>query len=277
MLVDLHSHTNMSDGQYSPSDMIKMAYRKGIRYYSITDHDTVDGLEEAVSETEKLKTNSFVFIPGIEISTQDIIEIHIVGLGIDYSNIALINACSRFKCDRDDRGSRICDYLKSKNIHIDYKEIKEAAGSANLGRMHFAEFLSKKGYVIDRREAFKKFLDTEEFHKKVDRVLPIPIETVRLIHEAGGMAILAHPGIYGLSEKQLLDLITRLKEIGIDGIECFYSMHSDEQTREFIELSIKYELLISCGSDFHGEKVKSHINLGMSVVDEQITVINKLI
>lgn len=268
MRFDLHTHTTASDGQYCPSDMIDKATKAGLAYYAITDHDTIGGIEEAIRKVEQDKPSSFRFLPGIEISTQDAVEIHVVGLGIDHRSPALVAACERFKADRDARGVRICDYLGKLGVDIEYESVKRLAGESNLGRPHFAAYLLQNGYVSDKREAFRRYLDTPEFHAAVDRILPKPEESIALIHAAGGVAILAHPGIYDLSEDSLEDLIVRVKKLGMDGIECYYSKHSEEQTQRYLRYAEKYDMIVSGGSDFHGERVKPDVTLGMEIDGE---------
>lgn len=266
MLIDLHTHSTASDGQYTPVELIQKAVLCDLELFAITDHDTVQGLSDA---EKYAKAQSLSFVPGIEISTQDIEEIHILGYGIDYNNLELLSACDAFSKDRSNRGQVIVDYLKSLNIDIDLKVVKSYVGEGNLGRPHFARYLMEYGIVKSRKEAFDKYLDTEDFKKATDRKKPCCLEAIKLIHGAGGKAVLAHPGIYRMSEDLLDNLVSRLVEIGIDGIECFYSKHSKSQTEKYLEYISRYNLKTSCGSDFHGEKVKPDVGLGMGFDFEQ--------
>ncbi len=262
MLIDLHTHTTASDGQYSPKELIDKAIGAKIQIFSVTDHDTIQGLAEARKYAE---LQGLSFVPGIEISSQDVEEIHILGYSIDYNNQELVSACDSFSKARSNRGQLIVDYMKSLNIYIDLNVVKSYAGDGNLGRPHFARYLIEHGVVRSRKEAFDRYLDTEDFKRATDRKKPSPDEAIKLIQGAGGKAVLAHPGIYKMSEVQLDDLIKRLVDIGIDGIECFYSRHSKEQTNKYLGYIRKYDLKTSCGSDFHGEKVKPDISLGMDI------------
>ncbi len=203
-------------------------------------------------------------------------EIHIVGLGVDYKNAELLKACDRFRADRDARGIRICTYLQGQGIDIHYENVKAIANGANLGRPHFARFLIERGYVAEKKEAFHRYLDTEEFHKAVDRVLPDPEESINLIHGAGGLAVLAHPGLYEVSYDELEGIVNRCYSFDLDGIECYYSKHSEEDTVRFPAITEKYELLISGGSDYHGENVKPGIDLGMNIATEYLTILKKM-
>ena len=260
MKIDLHTHSTASDGQYTPIELVQKSVLSDISLFAITDHDTVQGLADA---EKYAKAQSLLFIPGIEISSQDVEEIHILGYGIDYNNLELVSACDTFSKARSNRGQVIVDYLKSLNIDIDLNVVKSYAGEGSLGRPHFARYLMEHGIVKSRKEAFDKYLDTEDFKKATDRKKPSCLEAIKLIHGAGGKGVLAHPGIYGMSEDLLDNLVKRLVEIGIDGIECFYSKHSKVQTEKYLEYIRKYDLKTSCGSDFHGENVKPDIKIGM--------------
>ena len=260
MKIDLHTHSTASDGQYTPTELVQKAVLCDIKLFAMTDHDTVHGLADA---EKYAKAQSLPYIPGIEISAQDLEEIHILGYGIDYNNKSLLNACAVWQNARLNRGEVIKNFLHTKGIDINLDEVKSYAVNRSLGRPHFAQYLQNHGIVQTRKEAFDLYLDTEEFREATDRKKPAPDEAIKLIHKSGGKAVLAHPGIYRMNEVQLDDLINRLVDIGIDGIECFYSKHTREQTKRFISYITTYELLISCGSDFHGEKVKPDVQLGM--------------
>ncbi len=261
-----------------------MALRKGIVLMAITDHDTVGGLEEAEERVSSLSSDQkgtdesvlslssghegtgeqqFHFIPGIEISTQDTEEIHILGYGIDRSNAELVEACRIWSEARTNRGDVIRDYLAAKNVSINLDEVKAYAEGGNLGRPHFARYLIEHGYVNNRKEAFSRYLDTPEFREATDRKKPSCEEAIRLIHLAGGKAVMAHPGIYRMNDSMLEALISRLAASGLDGVECFYGKHTKAQTDRYLEWIRKYGLKTSCGSDFHGETVKPGVEMGM--------------
>ncbi len=266
MLLDLHLHTTASDGQYTPSETIAMAKGKKLGIAAVTDHDTVSGISEA---REKAAEIGLFFVPGIEISTQREEEIHILGYGIDESYPGLVDSCRVWEEDRLNRGSRICSFFQRRNIPLKLDEVKRIAGDGSMGRPHFARWLQEHGYVGDRREAFHRFLDTPEFHAETDRVKPAPEEAIALIHEAGGKAVLAHPGLLKITLQEQERLIAELAEQGLDGLECFYSRHSTGQTDIYLSLAERMRLWISCGSDFHGEKVKP-VEMGMELSQEYV-------
>lgn len=260
MRLDMHSHSTASDGQYSPSELVKLAYEKNLGIFAITDHDSVNGLEEGRKTAEKLNLR---FIPGIEISAQEDEEIHVLGYEIDCNNDQILRCCEEFHNDRLHRGDRICEFLKSKGIDIDMSSIREIAGNGSLGRPHFARYLIDKGYVSERKEAFDKYLDTPEFLEATRRKEPTVTQAIDIIHSAGGKAVLAHPAFIHKEEDEIENMIAGLKEQGLDGIECFYSKHKKNQADFYLDIAYKYDLKTSCGSDFHGENVKADVALGM--------------
>ncbi len=260
MRIDLHTHSNASDGQYSPKELVELVNKENIDLFSLTDHDTISGLYEAESVAEEL---GIQFIHGIEISSQDSEEIHILGYNIDFYNNELKRICDLYSEERDNRGEKICFYLKEKGIDVDYSEVKEYAKEGVVGRPHFARYLIEHKVVNNRNEAFQKYLDTPEFKLKTDRKKPLPREAIDLIHYAGGEAVLAHPGLYHMDDVRKKALIKKLSIYGLDGVECFYSRHSREETELYLSWIREFDIKTTCGSDFHGEKVKSDICLGM--------------
>lgn len=258
--LDLHIHTTASDGQYTPPEIINQAKTRNLVLVAITDHDTIDGIPEAKRQAAILGVN---FIPGVEISTQDEEEIHILGYGIDETSSELKECCRRYTRSRLERGQRICDFFKRRGIFMKMEEVARIVGDGSMGRPHFAAWLQENGYVLSRREAFEKYLDTPEFHAETDRMKPTPEEAVRMIRQAGGKTVLAHPGLLKMPVQKQEYLISKLKPLGLDGVECFYSKHNREQTKHYLDLAEQYDMEISCGSDFHGEKIKPDVNLGM--------------
>lgn len=190
--LDLHIHTTASDGQYTPSGIISKAKDRDHVLVAVTDHDTVDGIFEAKRQAELLGVS---FIPGVEISTQDDEEIHILGHGIDETSPELKECCRKYTRSRLERGQRICDFFTRRGILVKMEAVVRIAGDGSMGRPHFAAWLQEYGYVLSRREAFEKYLDTPEFHAETDRIKLTPEEAVGLIRQAGGKAVLAHPGL----------------------------------------------------------------------------------
>ena len=270
MKLDLHTQSTVSEGQDTPSELVEMAKKNELKMYALTDHDTIAGIEEARHRAGELGVN---FIPGIEISTHKGEEIHMLGLFIDEQCSDLINACQVYRERRIGRGERICAFLKEKGIEISKEELKEIEGNASLGRPHFAKILQERGIVKTRQEAFGRYLDTAEFHRKTDGQKPAPEEAIEIIHRAGGLAVLAHPGLLKMGKRWQESLIKGLKEAGLDGIESFYNKHTYMQKKYYRRLAEENGLMISCGSDYHGEKVKPNVNFGMELADEYVPML----
>lgn len=270
MKLDLHTHSTASDGQYRPAELVKMAKEKGMEMYALTDHDTVGGIEEARETAERLEVN---FVAGIEISTHKGEEIHMLGLYIDEQCSDIVNACRTYMDRRTERGEKIRTFLKEKGIEISREEVEEIAGTGALGRPHFAKILQERGIVKTRQEAFSRYLDTTEFHRKTDEKKPAPEEAIDIIHKAGGRAVLAHPGLLKMGKSWQESLIRELKGAGLDGIECFYNKHTYMQKKYYRRLAEENGLMISCGSDFHGEKVKPNVMFGMEMPDEYVSML----
>ena len=259
-LVDLHLHSNASDGQYTPTELMYKVKEAGITRCALTDHDTINGIKEARDACQLL---GIEFISGIEISTKEDVEHHILGYGIDETNEELINSCEFFKNERLKRAKKIYNYLKDKGINLEEGSVEKIAGSDNLGRPHFAEAMYQQGYVDNVREAFDKYLATPEFEKHNFRKYCTYKEAIEIIHKAGGIAVLAHPG--STKHKSLEEMAMRVEELvgyGLDGIECYYSSHTYEQTLFYLNQAEIYDLEVTIGSDYHGEKIKPHIKLG---------------
>lgn len=250
-MIDLHLHTNVSDGQHSPSDTVMLAAEAGAKCIAITDHDRISGLKEGEKSAAKLGID---FIPGIEISVQGNRELHILGYYVDYTHPGLIEACENFIRMRESRSDRIFDYLHKKDVYLTKEQVH------GIGRPDFARAMVEAGYVSSVQEAFDRYLGTPEFDG-VERSKPTALEGLRMILDAGGIPVLAHPALLKLDDEKLDALIGQLISDGLQGVECYYSTHTEGQTANYLKLAEKYHLLVTCGSDYHGEKVKPHISI----------------
>lgn len=245
MLVDLHVHSNVSDGTLSPLELVLHAKEKGLSAMALTDHDTVDGLDEAISAGALYQVE---VIAGIELSAdfpKD--NLHFVGLCIDYKNKSFLEKLRPLRDSRQIRNAEMLAKLRGMGFAITVDE-----DSNITTRAHFGKALLEGGYVASMKEAFELYL-SPGLPGYVKRVTPSPQECIDLIHEAGGVAILAHPTLYNLSMVELEKLISQLARYGLDGIEGIYSSHSPEEEAYFMELARKHDLIISGGSDFHGD------------------------
>ncbi|MBQ7266052.1 MAG: PHP domain-containing protein [Firmicutes bacterium] len=257
-MIDLHTHSTVSDGSYTPTELVEYAYEKGLKALALTDHDDIAGVEEAKRCAENFHIE---LVPGIEFSTEHKGQpFHMVGLFIDTKNKELLSALEYIKSDRARRNEKIISALNKMDMDIELKEVEAISGGGVISRAHFAAVLKQKGYVKSYNEAFDRFLgDGKSAYVKREAVTAP--EAISLIHRSGGIAVIAHPLIYRLSERRLLQLIEALKELGVDAIEAYYSSHRPSDTRKIKEYAQRYGLLLSGGSDFHGS-VKPGLDLG---------------
>ncbi|UTI53355.1 PHP domain-containing protein [Fusobacterium polymorphum] len=261
MIIDFHLHTTASDGQYTPSEIVYLAHKLGIEKIAITDHDTLNGLDEAICAASQY---SIEVLQGIELGASEHRYLHILGLGLKEKSEQLISMCNKLERSRNERKYRIINYLNEKGIDVSLSDVEKVAGGNIIARPHFAQAMINKGYVNSSKEAFDNYLDTTEF-QKIERFKANANECIKAIHSAGGKAFLAHPYQLNFLEKDLDSLIKKLTKSGLDGIECYYPLHTLEQTNFYLQLVQKYKLLVSAGSDFHGEKIKPNIKMGIFV------------
>lgn len=256
--LDLHLHTTFSDGSRTPTDVLALASKANVSAVAITDHDTVNGLPEAIQAG---RTLGIEVVPGIELSSRwGNTEVHILGYFLDWNNAELHRHLTRFQDARHVRNPRIIEKLNSLGVHLTYDDVKILAGDASIGRPHIARVLIEKGYVTSAKEAFDRYLaDGALAH--VPRELPEPAEAIAVIRAARGVAVLAHPswldrseGIYKISEQ--------LKAAELGGIEVYYSTHRPEQTETYLDVARRLDLLVTGGSDFHGV-TKPDIEVGI--------------
>lgn len=256
-IVDLHTHSSASDGQYAPARLVELARQAGIEVLALTDHDTVDGLAQAEPAARKLGLR---LIPGIELGAGEYRNLHILGYNVSLEDPGLLALCAKMQAERDQHKFRIVDFLREKGIDIDLREVEELAGGKVIARPHFARVMARHGYVKDNREAFDRYLDTEEY-KGIERKKPSARQCLEVIRQAGGRASLAHPYQLGLEDGPLEALICQLKSDGLEAIECYYPKHTMAQERFYLHLAKKHGLHVTGGSDFHGEKVKPEVAL----------------
>lgn len=261
--IDLHVHSNASDGTLSPQEVVELAVNSGIRTIALTDHDTLDGIPEAVAAAEAfhLQGHLIQIIPGVELSVSyQQRDIHILGLFLDPKNETLNAALHKAKQNRDQRNDRMADKLRAANIDISIDKIRAVEGDAVLTRAHFAKYLVEHGYSKNNQEAFNRYLNNDSPYY-VSREYLSPKEAISLIHQAGGLAILAHPLLYKYSLNEVELLVSYLAGFELDGIEAIYTSNSGFDEGRMRHLANKYNLIITGGSDFHGAN-KPDIHLG---------------
>lgn len=258
-LIDMHVHSNISDGTFSPSQVTELAYKAGLSAYALTDHDTVFGIAEAMSTNLPIEV-----IPGIELSAgYGHKDIHILGYYIDHTSQKLLKVSEEVIKERDWRNEKMAANLTTAGIDITVDKIRGKDKNSVLTRAHFARYLLSNNYVKNMGEAFEKYLGfTTPYY--VERKYLSPEECIQLINDCGGHAVLAHPMQYKLPSRELEALIVRLKNEGLYGIEAIYSTYTNEEQAIVRSLAHRYSLYITGGSDFHGTN-KPDIKIGVGM------------
>jgi predicted metal-dependent phosphoesterase TrpH len=254
-LIDLHTHTNASDGTDSPSELIDKAINRGINILALTDHDTTRGWSEASSALLNHSSQSAMkLVLGAEISCQDEngISIHMLGLLFDPDYQPLFEVLERTRENRHSRMERIIARLNEAGIDITLEEVNaQRKGDATLGRPHLADALVARGHVASRDEAFAALLHNKsKFY--INHYSPSPVETIKLIKAAGGVAVIAHPLASQRGRTISMDLFESLISAGLDGIEVDHRDHSESEKSELLRFAIENELIVTGSSDYHG-------------------------
>ena len=263
--IDLHVHTTASDGTVPPREIVKLAADMGLKAIAITDHDTTLGCAEAMAAAPA----GLEVIPGIEISTRYHTAVHILGYYIDSSNAQMRQALDWVLNDRDRRNRLICDTMHADGLPVNYEQLKQRFGQV-IGRPHFARLCVEFGLAQDVQDAFRRFVGKDCRYYSPRNFLTIE-QSISLIRGAGGIPVLAHPFQYRLDDAALRELIEHCIDSGLRGMECFYSGYTEEQSRYLLSLAGEYHLLVTGGSDFHGEN-KSWIQLGTGTGSLQVPV-----
>ena len=249
MNIDLHTHSYYSDGVLSPKEIINKAVNADCQFISLTDHDSIEGLAEAEKTAKEFNID---FIKGVEISARHgPYSIHIVGLGINDRNKTLISGLQKNNQFRINRAKLIGKGLQKVGIENPYKKARSLSKTKYITRTHFAQMLILEGVCQNMSSVFKKYM-TGNKPGAVEGEWAKSIDVVNWIHSAGGVAILAHPLRYKMTLTKLKQLTSELKEIGLDGIEIVNSFSSSDDIAKSKKIADEFELLYSCGSDFHG-------------------------
>lgn len=257
-IVDLHIHTNYSDGVLTPEQILAKAVESGLSAISITDHDTIDGY--IIAET-KLDQYDIELISGVEFSSyENSKEFHILGYAVDPDYKPLQKHLALFKQSREKRARKIAAKLKTLNVELDFNKIIEKADEAPITRPHIASVIQDSGFVSSSKEAFIRFIgDYGPAYVDKDH---FPVEQcIDLINKSGGVASLAHPG-NSITQATLYKMI----QYGLDGIEVVHPSHNDEMQKYYHSIASQYWLLGTGGSDYHGYKEYDEDNFGRSVV-----------
>lgn len=260
-MIDLHVHSNCSDGSFTPKELVEYALTHNISAFALTDHDTVAGLDEALSHAAALsgvaceqnpEGKTLEVIPGIEFSTEyEGRDIHIVGLYIDHHSEVFTEHIAAFVASRNTRNEKMCALLRAHNIDITYEKLLERFPGAVITRAHYGRFLLENCYVKSLPEAFDRYVG-DHAPCFVPREKVTPAQAVQLIRAVGGIPVLAHPTLYHMGTERLERLVASLKEAGLLAIEGIYSTYSASDTGQMQAIAKKFGLAVSGGSDFHG-------------------------
>ena len=249
MSIDLHTHSTASDGTMSPADLVKYAHKKGLSAIAITDHDTIGGVGEAATAGNIL---GIEVVPGIELSVKySDYNVHLLGYLFDCQHKELQVALIQLQAGRFERNKKIIAELNKLGLAIQFSELKKSAGSGQNGRPHIARLMIQKGFVRTMDEAFEKYLGQGGL-AYVSRFIYGARDAISLIRKAGGIAVLAHPFQLDKSVDNLLHHLGELRDMGLDGIEVYYPTHSRQFRKRLISIAEKHSLLITGGSDYHG-------------------------
>lgn len=262
-MFDLHVHTTASDGELDCKGIIQEAIKNGVTKIAITDHDTVQNVKGCIEEGNR---NGVLVIPGIEISAEySPGQMHILGLGIDIDNKEFNAVMEILRKSREAKNLKTIAVLKEQfGIELSMEEIKKYSVGESLGRPHFAKAMIEKGIVSTVKEAFSNYLAKPCINNIKKNELE-PQKAIKLINNAGGVAILAHPISLKLSPEDTYKKILELKSYGLNGIEVYHSDHSSGLAEFYRKIAEKEGLLITCGSDFHGRGIKPEIELGKGI------------
>ncbi len=274
MLVDLHTHSTASDGSEAPSKLVEMAVSIGLSHLALTDHDTLEGIEEAMAAA---KQSSVELIPGTELSLEYSGGMHLIVLWLEPGAGPLQDRLASLQAGRDQRNAAIVDLLVALGMPVTVEEVAEEAGWGSVGRPHIAAVMMRKGYVASVAEAFDLWLGADK-PAYSSRPRMTPEEAISLAVASGGVPILAHPHTLGVNRAdEMASLLNRLRSAGLVGLEAFCAGYRRHEREGYADLARRFGLVASGGSDFHGT-YKPYIALGTGYGDLEVpgSVIDQL-
>ncbi len=261
-IIDLHTHSKMSDGSMPPEELVLHASEKNVAAIALTDHDTFNGLDAAEKQA---KICGVELVPGVEVSTstESVPQIHILGLYIDRHNKDMLDTFDMMQVERERTHIKYLETLALHGFPITQEEIDKLDPRGGIGRAHYAKVMMQHGWVSSVNEAFRKYLGVGMscYIKRKDIT---PERAIELIHGAGGLAFMAHPHQTKLSYDEIFDLIKHLRDCGLDGIEGYYSEYTPEMHKIFMGMAEDLGIIVSGGSDFHAQ-MKPHIEIGSGI------------
>ena len=260
--ADLHLHTLFSDGTFTPEELVLRAQNVGLACIALTDHDSVEGCERAAAACAKVQMD---FIPGAELTAEhEDTEVHVLGYFLDTKNKTLLDRIGKFQAVRQNRIREMCAALNKLGIPLKAEAVFALANCKSPGRPHVARALVKEKLIDNLDEAVEKYLKNGR-PAWVPKTKLSALESVELIQQAGGLAVMAHPGL-----NRTDDIIPALVKAGLDGIECFHTKHSTVMAERYLEIAEKYELLVTGGSDCHGFSKKQPLIGGVKLPYEHV-------
>jgi predicted metal-dependent phosphoesterase TrpH len=259
-MIDLHAHTTASDGSLTPTELVALARETGLSALGVTDHDTVGGLAEA---TEAARGTGLELVPGVELSVDyPHGQFHLLGYFVDFTRGPLLERLQYLQDYRFRRNEKMVELMQQHGLPITMEDIAREAGGKVIGRPHMALAMVRKGLVGSTQEAFDRYLaDGRPCH--LPKVKLLPADAIALLHSAGAVTILAHPKYLQISDSaELRTELVAFKEQGLDGIEVYYSQHTEAETALYQQFARELDFTISGGSDFHGRS-KPTVKLGV--------------
>jgi 3',5'-nucleoside bisphosphate phosphatase len=259
--ADLHTHTNRSDGTFEPAELIRLAAERGLDAVAVTDHDTTDGLREAEAAGDE---HGVEVVPGVEFSAEHLgASVHVLCYWMDASHEAFQAELSRLRDDRFRRGELMVDKLQALGFDVSFERVREIAKGGNIVRPHVAQAMVEAGIVASEEEAFERWIaDGRPAH--VPKHALDPVDAVALIRQAGGLCVLAHPGMWGDQTAVPDELIEAMAGAGMAGLEVDHTDHSPEQRERYRAMAADLGLVVTGGSDCHGTRYDP-IRLGTSL------------
>ncbi len=265
MFIDLHTHSIKSDGAMTPSEVVDTAKAAGLAAMSLTDHDVIDGVEEAMARGEEL---GIEVVPGIELSAKFKTETHVLGYFVDLKNPDFLKKLEEIRRVRAQRNVETAENLQKIGFDVTVEDAARLAPCGLIGRAHFARAMVEKGYVGSVKEAFDLYLANGKPGYSTLQLLT-PRDAVELIKKAGGLAFLAHLHLTRLEGEELYKFVADLKDAGMDGIEGYYTEYTPEMQAEYQALAARLDLAVSGGTDFHAA-MKPHISIGKGLGNLEI-------
>ncbi len=263
--IDLHTHSNKSDGSMTPLQLVHHAKQAGLAAISLTDHDCIDGVKQALCEGEKI---GLEVVPGIEFSAKSETETHILGYYIDIENKDILRNLEEIKRVRIERTKQTSERLRELGFDISVQEVLDIAPGGIVGRAHFAKVMANKGYVSSVKEGFDRYLASGK-PAYCNRHHLTASQAVGLIKGAGGLAFAAHLHLMRKTDEELFAFISRMKQEGLDGVEGYYTEYTAQMQEKYQALAKRLGLLISGGTDFHAQ-MKPHISIGKGLGNMKI-------